>query len=454
MAQLIRTLRLKDLVMLIVGAVIGSGIFLVPAEILRQTHNSVGVASLVWIAGGLLSILGALTYGELAAMKPETGGLYIYVRDGFGPLAAFLYGWATFIAIASGSIASLAVAFSSYLSAIVPLSFVAEKVVAVAVIAFLTGVNVWGTRKSSDLQNWTTIIKLVMIVGLCAALLYLGRGYSAMAHSVWTEPFSGSQLSRFGVAMIAVLWAYEGWQFATYSAGEVINPERNFPRALLASVLFLAGVYLLANLGYLAALGPERAAHSETIAAAASSAVLGASASKFIALIIMISVFSGLNSIPLTAPRIFYAMAKDGIFFRKLAEVHPRFHTPAFAIIALGAWSAVLALVGRFQQLISYAMFVAWIFYGLGAASIFVYRRKFPDMPRPYRVPGYPWTPLLFVAVAFALVVNVIASSPKSSLLALSFVAIGLPAYLIWSTKRGGTDGEKVSVGTEMQGGN
>ena len=445
MAQLLRTLRLQDLVMLIVGAVIGSGIFLVPAEILRQTHNSVGVASLVWIAGGLLSILGALTYGELAAMKPETGGLYVYVRDGFGPLAAFLYGWATFIAIASGSIASLAVAFSSYLSAIVPLSPVAEKVVAVAVIAFLTAVNVWGTRKSSDLQNWTTLIKLVMIVGLCAALLFLGRGYYSMAHSLWTEPLSGSLLSRFGIAMIAVLWAYEGWQFATYSAGEVIDPEKNFPRALLASVLFLAGIYLLANLGYLAALGPARAANSETIAAAATSAVLGSSASKVIALIIMISVFSGLNSIPLTAPRIFYAMAKDGIFFHKLAEVHPRFHTPAVAIIALGAWSAVLALMGKFQQLISYAMFVAWIFYGLGAAAIFVYRRKFPDMPRPYRVPGYPWTPLLFVAVAFALVVNVIASSPKSSLLALSFVAAGLPAYLIWSTKRPVTHGSSAN---------
>ncbi len=422
--------------MLIVGAVIGSGIFLVPAEILRQTHNSVGVASLVWIAGGLLSILGALTYGELAAMKPETGGLYIYVRDGFGPLAAFLYGWATFIAIASGSIASLAVAFSSYLSAIVPLSPLTGKLVSVAVIAALTAVNVWGARKSSDLQNWTTIIKLIMIVGLCAALLYLGRGYSSMVHSMWTEPLSGSLLSRFGIAMIAVLWAYEGWQFATYSAGEVINPEKNFPRALFTGVLFLAGIYLLANLGYLAALGPERASNSETIAAAASSAVLGAPASKLIAFIIMISVFSALNSIPLTAPRIFYAMAKDGIFFRKLAEVHPRFHTPAFAIIALGVWSAVLALMGKYQQLITYAMFVAWIFYGLGAASIFVYRRKLPDLPRPFRVPVYPWTPLLFVAVAFALVVNVIVSSPKSSLLALSFVALGLPAYLIWSTKR------------------
>ena len=436
MTQLIRTLRLPDLVLLIVGAVIGSGIFLVPAGILRQAHGSVGVASLVWISGGALSILGALTYGELAAMKPETGGLYVYVRDGFGPLAAFLYGWASFVAIASGSIASLAVAFSAYLSEIIPLSAVAAKITAVAVIAFLTAVNVWGTRRSSDLQNWTTVIKVVMIVALSGFLLVLGRGYHSIPASIWTEPVSGSLISRFGLAMIAVLWAYEGWQFCTYSAGEVINPEKNFPRALFVSILFLAGVYLVANLGYLAALGPVRAASSETIAAAATSAVLGPSASKVIALTIMISVFSGLNSIPLTAPRIFYAMAKDGIFFRKLAEVHPRFHTPAVAIVALGVWSAVLSLMGQFQQLISYTMFVAWIFYGLGAASIFVYRRKFPELARPYRVPGYPWTPLLFVGVAFALVLNVIVSTPKQASLGLAIVGIGLPAYFIWASKR------------------
>lgn len=431
--------------MLIVGAVIGSGIFLVPAGILRQAHGSLGVASLVWVSGGLLSVLGALTYGELAAMKPETGGLYVYVRDCFGPFAAFLYGWATFIAIASGSIASLAVAFSAYLGEIVPLGFVGGKVAAVALIAILTAVNVWGTRHSSDLQNWTTGIKLVMILALCGFLLALGRGYSGIPGSIWTEPLSGSLLSRFGLAMIAVLWAYEGWQFATYSAGEVIDPEKNFPRALLVSILFLAGVYLLANLGYIAALGPARAATSETIAAAASSAVLGPAASKFVALTIMISVLSGLNSIPLTAPRIFYAMAKDGIFFKKLAEVHPRFHTPAVAIIALGVWSAVMSLMGAFQELISYTMFVAWIFYGLGAASIFVYRRKFPDLPRPYRVPGYPWTPLLFVAVAFFLVVNVIISVPKEAALGLGIVAVGVPAYFVWASKRKGEEASAIA---------
>ncbi len=436
MAQLVRTLRLRDLVLLIIGSVIGSGIFLVPGPILRQVNHSVGMAALVWIAGGALSLLGALSYGELAAMRPEAGGLYVYVREGFGPLPAFVYGWAMFLAIASGTIASLAVAFSTYLGAVVPLTPVAAKVVAILVVALVTAVNVWGTRRSSDLQNWTSLIKVLLIVAICAVLLVFGRGYSGILPALWTESPSVSLVSRFGLAMIAVLWAYEGWQFVTYCAGETLEPQKNFPRALGWSVLFLAGIYLLSNLGYLAALGPVRAAESDTIAASSIADVLGASAAKLVALTILISVFSSTNSVALTAPRVFYAMAADGLFFRKLAEVHPRFRTPAFAVIALGAWSAVLCCMGAFQELISYTMFVAWIFYGLGAASVFAYRRKYPDLARPYLVPAYPWTPLLFVLAAAALVVNVIVSTPGNAAVGLGIVALGLPAYFIWRTRR------------------
>ena len=436
MAQLVRTLRLRDLVLLIVGSIIGSGIFLVPGGILRQVDHSIGIASLVWIAGGVLSLLGALSYGELAAMKPEAGGLYVYVRDGFGPLPAFLYGWSMFLAIASGTMASLAVAFSTYLGEIVSLSPSAEKIIAIGVITVITAVNIWGTRHSSDLQNWTTLAKVLLIAVLCAILLLLGHGYSAIPGALWTENISGSLLSKFGLAMITVLWAYEGWQFATYSAGEVIEPQKNFPRALFSSVLLMAGVYLVTNLGYLAALGPARAAESDTIAASSIAFVLGPSAAKLVSLTILISVFSALNTVPLTAPRVFYAMANDGLFFRKLAEVHPRFRTPAVAILALGVWSAVMSCMGKFQELISYTMFMAWIFYGLGAASVFAYRRKYPELTRPYRVPGYPWTPLLFILAAAALVLNVIVSTPKSAAIGLGIVALGLPAYLVWARKR------------------
>jgi APA family basic amino acid/polyamine antiporter len=436
MIQLVRTLGLRDMVLLIIGSVIGSGIFLVPGGILRQVDKSVGVAALVWIGGGVLSLLGALSYGELAAMKPEAGGLYVYIRDGFGSLPAFLYGWAMFLAIASGTVASLAVAFSTYLSAVVPLGPLTSKIVSVAVIAAVTAVNVWGTRQSSDLQNWTTLIKVLLILGVCAVLLLLGRGYASVPVVLWTEPVSGSLLSKFGLAMIAVLWAYEGWQFVTYSAGEVRDPQKNFPRFLLWSVLFLIAVYLLANVGYLVALGPAGAAASNTIAASAFAAVLGTSAAKVIALTILISVFSSLNSVPLTAPRVFYAMASDGLFFRKLAEVHPRFRTPAVAVVALGVWSGILACLGGFDRLINYTIFVAWIFYGLGAASVFVYRRKFPDLPRPYLVPGYPWTPLVFTLAAAALVLNVIFSTPADAVAGLGIVALGVPAYFWWRSRK------------------
>jgi basic amino acid/polyamine antiporter, APA family len=438
MTQLLRTLGLRDMVLLIIGSVIGSGIFLVPGGILRQVDQSVGMAALVWVVGGVLSLLGALSYGELAAMKPEAGGLYVYIRDGFGSLTAFLYGWAMFLAIASGTVASLSVAFSTYLSAVVPLGLLTSKIVSVTVIAIVTAVNVWGTRQSSDLQNWTTLVKVLLILGVCVVLLLLGRGYSSIPAALWTEELSGSLLSRFGLAMIAVLWAYEGWQFVTYSAGEVLEPQKNFPRSLLSSVVFLIGVYLLANVGYVAALGPARAAASDTIAASAFAAVLGPSAAKIIALTILISVFSSLNSVPLTAPRVFYAMASDGLFFRKLAEVHPRFRTPAVAVAALGVWSAILACVGQFQTLINYTIFVAWIFYGLGAASVFVYRRKYPDLPRPYLVPGYPWTPLVFTLAAAALVLNVIVSTPVNAAAGLGIVALGVPAYFWWRTRKSG----------------
>jgi len=446
MAQLVRTLKLRDLVLLIIGSVIGSGIFLVPGGILRQVDHAVGVAALVWIAGGILSLLGALSYGELAAMRPEAGGLYVYIREGFGSLPAFLYGWAMFLAIASGTIASLAVAFSTYLGAVIPLSPIAGKLVAIGVIALITVVNVCGTRRSSDLQNWTSLIKVLLILGICAVLLFLGRGYSGIPAALWSEGLSGSLLSKFGLAMIAVLWAYEGWQFVTYCAGETIEPQKNFPRALGSSVLFLTGLYLVANVGYMAALGPARAAESETIAASSVAAVLGAGAAKIVALTILVSVFSAINSVALTAPRVFYAMAADKLFFRKLAEVHPKFHTPAFAITALGVWSAVLSTMGRFQELVNYTMFVAWIFYGLGAAAVFAYRRKLPEMPRPYRVPGYPWTPLVFVVAAAALVLNVIVATPRNAGIGLAIVGLGVPAYVAWRMRNKEADVAGVSV--------
>lgn len=438
MSKLLRTLRLWDLLLLFVGSVIGSGIFLTPGLILRQVHGSVGLSLLVWVAGGVLSLLGALTYAELAAANPEAGGLYCYIRDGFGRVPAFLYGWCLFLVIASGSIAALARAFTKYLAEVVPMNAATESAVSVVMIAVVTAVNVWGTRKSSDLQNWTTLVKAGIVVVLSAVLLSMGRHGSEMAGSSGTAITGGAFISGFGLAMISVLWAYEGWQFGTYSAGEVVEPQRAFPRAFLLGSLILVGLYLVAVVAYLVALGPAGAMATDAIAATGVKAVMGSWAGKLVALTILISTFSAANSVVLTAPRVFYAMAKDKLFFAKLAEVHPRFSTPAAAIVALGVWSAVLACAGNFAQLIGGVIFIGWVFYGLGAAAIFPIRKAAADAALPYRVPGYPWTPIVFVAAAAAVVGNAVilalldSSQFKNLLVAIVLFGLGVPAYFFW----------------------
>jgi APA family basic amino acid/polyamine antiporter len=438
MSELVRTLRLRDLLLLFIGSVIGSGIFLTPGLIFRQLDGSVGLALLVWLAGGVLSLLGALTYAELAACNPEAGGLYCFIRDAFGRLPAFLYGWCLFLVVASGSVAALARAFSRYLAEILPLSPLASTMVAVAMIAVVTVVNIWGTRKSADLQNWTTLVKVGIIVVLSIVLLALGHHAREIPSAIGPTQRGLSLFSNFALAMIAVLWAYEGWQFGTYSAGEVLDPQRTFPRAFLAGSLLLAGLYMIAVLAYLVALGPAAATASDAIAATAVGEILGPWAGKLVALTILVSTFSATNSVILTAPRVFYAMAQDDLFFKKLAVVHERFRTPAFAIVALGVWSAVLTCAGKFSELIGGVIFIGWIFYGLGAAAIFPIRRASAGRPLPYRVPGYPWTPLIFVLVSAAIVGNAIylafrdPSQFKNLAVAIVLFLIGLPAYFFW----------------------
>ncbi|MCI0615380.1 amino acid permease [bacterium] len=433
MAKLVRTLTLWDLTILVVCSVIGSGIFLVPGVVLKQVDGSLILAMLVWVFGGLLSLVGGLAYGELSAFRPEAGGLYVYIRDCFGPLAAFLFGWTTFFVIGSGSTATLAVAFPAYLGQIIPLDHLMSKLISIGTIIVLTVINVRGVRQSADLQNWTTIIKAAAIILMSVILFWLGKGYQNLSGpDLWPTNFSASHLSAFGIAMISVLWAYEGWQYATYNAGEVIEPQRNFPRAFLIGLLTLISLYLLANFAYIAALGVKGSTGMEAIAAKSISAVIGPGASKLLSLAILVSIFSAENSTILTSPRVFYAMAEDRLFFRKLSEVHPKFHTPAFAIISMGVWSAILAATGTFQQLLTYVIFAGWIFYGLGGACVFVYRKRNPGLKLPYSTPGYPLTPILFVLASAALVINTIAADTRSALVGIGIVLTGVPAYLIW----------------------
>lgn len=434
--KLPRVLHTWDLVSLTVGGVIGSGIFIVPALVFTQTGGHLGPALLVWTVGGLLSLLGAFTYAELATMKPEPGGIYVYIRDAFGGFTAFLYGWALFLVIASATNATLAVAFASYLRELMPLSPLAAKGVAVGMIAVLAAINAIGTRHSANLQNWTTVIKVGGILAM--GLFLIARGDGLATASVAPPSYDGSLLLGMGAAMLGVLWAYEGWHFVTFSAGEVVEPQRKFPRGIIVGTAALIGIYLLANIAYVAALGMERSAGSERIASEAVTAILGPGAGKLVAVAILVAMFSSANATVLTATRVYYAMAHDGVFFRHMGAVHPKWKTPVFAIVVSSAWAAVLAASGTFEQLLTYVVFVGWAFYSLGAASIFWFRRREPDAARPYRVPGYPWTPLLFIGIAAVIVVNTIWLHPGRAAVGIGLVALGVPVYWFWK-RRGPT---------------
>jgi basic amino acid/polyamine antiporter, APA family len=426
-----RTLGTMDLVLITIGTVIGSGIYLVPSVVLRETGGGANAALLVWTIGGVLSLLGALTYAELGASNPDAGGLYVYLRDAFGPLPAFLYGWTSFFVIASGSVATLAVAFSTYLGQLVSLSPIAARLVSIALIVFLAAVNIRGTRKSANVQNWTTGAKVGGLVVLGLGLILSGGAPRASATVVAT-PLT---LAGIGTAMIGVLWAYEGWQYVTFSAGETRDPQRVFPRAIVIATAALVAIYLLANFGYLVALGPVAATQSERVAADAVGTVLGTAAGKVVGALILVSIFSATNGLFLTSPRMYFAMARDGVFFQRLADIHPRFETPAVAIVAIAAWSALLAATGTFQQLLTYVVFTGWAFYGLGALSIFALRRRFPNAPRPFRVPGYPITPILFVVSAAALVLNTIITQPTRAAAGIAVVLVGTPAFYVWRAR-------------------
>jgi APA family basic amino acid/polyamine antiporter len=435
--SLARTLSLKDLVFIVIGTVIGSGIFLVPGTVLRQSDGAVGLALLVWFVAGILSLLGALTYGEMGAMRPDAGGLYVYIRDAFGPLLAFLYGWTVFIVVGSGSVATLAVAFTNYARQFVPLSPIAAKLLAVAMIVTVMLINVRGTRQGATVQNWSTALKAGAILVMSVLLLVAGNGFASPEFRWWPQSVDlGTLAGGVGLAMVAVLWAYEGWQYVTFSAGEALDPQRTFPRGIVAGTALVIGLYVLANVGYVAALGAGGVMQSNRVAAEAMATHFGGAAGKAIAAVILVSIFSAANGLTLTAPRLYYAMARDGVFFRRLAEVSPRFGTPAVAIVISSIWAMLLAATGTFEQLLTYVVFISWAFFALGAMAIFAYRRREPNAPRPFRTPGYPVTPVLFIVSALAIVLNTVVTQPQRGLIGLGGVAVGIPVYYFWRSRR------------------
>ena len=435
---------------IVVGTVIGSGIFLVP----KTMVNAVGSPELVfavWVFGGLLSLAGALTYAELAAALPEAGGEYAYLREAYGPLWAFIYGWTQMWIGKSGSIATLATAFFYYLANFFPrlegilfhipiplgpnggpLEVRYGQLLAMAVILLLAAVNYFGVRFGGGVQVGLTIVKVALI----GAIIAIGLTTPvASAANFSTETAATGGIAGFFAALVAALWAYDGWNNVAMVSSEIKNPERNLPRALILGTLAVVVIYLLANAAYFFVLSAQDVATTDRVAAEMMRRIMGDSGAGAVSLAAMLSIFAALNGSILTGSRVPYAMARDGMFFQPIATVHPRWCTPSNAIVAMCVWSALLVLSGRYEQLFTYVIFSTWILYGMATASVIVLRRKRPDMPRPYRTLGYPVVPALFVLVAIALLASTLRSSPRESLLGIGIILAGLPFYYHWKRK-------------------
>lgn len=444
---LLRELRLLDGTALVVGGIIGSGIFLVPRSVSEQL-DSLGVVLLVWFAGGALSLFGALSLAELGAALPRTGGLFVYLREAYGPWAGFLYGWGQFTMISSGTIATLAVAFSLYLAQLLPLSPAGQKAVGIGSILVLAGVNCVGLRAGKLVQNIFTLAKVGGLGLLVLLLLARGHPLALWSRDFWPREGVHFSWAPFGVALVAVLWAYEGWHAVTFSAGEFKRPTRDLPRSLFLGTAAILAIYLITNLAYYGVLSGAQIAQSDTVAATAMTLTSGAMASAFVSVLILVSIFGANNAQVLLGPRVFYAMAKEGLFFSAFARVHPRYRTPVFSIVAQAVLASVLTLLGTFQELFTYVIFTHWIFYGAAVAAVVVLRRTRPGLERPFRVPAYPWLPLLFVLATFGITVSTIVAGPGHALLGIAFILTGIPAYAFFR-RRSAPRGETASSVSE-----
>lgn len=435
--ELARVLGLVSIIGIVMGTMIGSGIFINPAKV-AQDVGTPEMMLLVWIAGGVLSFFGALAVSELGTAYPQAGGVYVYLREAYGPLIAFLFGWALFLVIEAGTVATLAVGFATkYLPYFVDISGLQQKVVAVALIAVLAYINILGVRKGAALMNVLTAIKFVGLIGICAVVFIFAKGSAGNFLSAGPSAApAGGLLGSFGIALVAALWAYKGWETSSYSAGEIRDPQKTLPLGLFIGTLTVIGLYVLANLAYLYVFPASRMAQSDRIAADVMEAVVGPVGAGVVALIILLSMTGTANGHIMASSRVFYAMAKDGLFFKAVARVHPRFLTPYVSIVLMAAWAAVLSLSGTFEQLYSYVVFGFWIFMGLTVAGVMILRRTRPDVPRPYRTWGYPVTPILFILSAVFLTANSLIRNFRNSFIGLALIALGVPVYFIWKSRR------------------
>ncbi len=442
-------MSLLDAVLLLVGGTIGSGLFLTSSDVAAAVRTPL-LFMLAWVAGMLVAALASLSMAELGAMYPEAGGQYIYLREAYGEFVAFLYGWMIFSVSVTGSLAAIAAGFAAYTGAVIPVLNSSRPIfsvlgwtlnvghlLAIGALVFLTWINVIGLRRAVVLQNIATWAKFAAI----AAFLILGFSFGRGSWSNFTRPMpghysAGALLSGFGVAMIAVFWVYDGWVYITWVAGEIKQPQRNIPRALIIAVAIIGAVVVSLNVLYLYAMPLGAMANQTTVAQSAARLMFFPAAGRWLGALVAISCFGAAAACVMSGARVYYAMAKDGVFFQKLAEVNPRWHTPAFSLIVQCVWASVLVLSGRYDQLFTYVIFISVIAYALSASALFILRHKRPDMPRGFKCPGYPWVPLLYCVICGAWALNTLWRKPVESMAGIGIMLLGTPAYLYWRSQK------------------
>ncbi len=451
---LVKGLGVVDATTLVVGSMIGSGIFIVSADIARQVQSP-GLLLMVWAVTAALTLIAALSYGELAAAMPQAGGQYIYLRESFGPLSGFLYGWTLFLVIQTGTIAAVAVAFAKFAGVFAPwisaqnhligsgrLGLTTQQFVGIVIVLLLSAINMRGIRTGAVVQNTFTFAKTAALLGLIAIGFLLGRNPAALARNFGSNFWGGSDgplhaLRLIGVATVGSLFSSDAWNNVTFTAGEVRNPRRNLPLSLALGVAIVMALYLSANFVYLNVLPLEAIQHApeDRVATAAVEHILGPAGRQIMAAAIMISAFGCVNGLILAGARVYYAMALDGLFFRRAASLEPRHHAPVFALALQGVWAMLLTLSGSYSDLLDYVIFAVLLFYILTIAGIFVLRRTRPQMERPYKAFGYPLLPALYIVAAGSIEILLLAYKPNYTWPGLIIVLLGVPVYYIWRPK-------------------
>jgi basic amino acid/polyamine antiporter, APA family len=426
-----RSVGLLQTVAVSVGVAIGSGIFRVPATVAGQLSTP-GPILLCWILGGIIALCGALTVAELAGALPRSGGIFAYLLEAYGPVPAFLFGWTALVVVRASALGAIATIFAEYLGYFVALTALQVRYVAAAAIIAIGAINYLGVQRAAMLQSATTVLKYAALLAL-GLLAFTASGGSA-SHFTPAWP-NGISLSLLATALIPVLWTYDGWADPATMAGEISDPQRNLPRALIAGALCVTLVYLVVNVGFLYALPPVQMAGSRLIAStvAARIPLLGTAGTAAIAGAVILSAFSGLNASMMTGSRVFFAMADRGLFFKGVARVSPRFHSPSVAIWLATMLGVAYVLANDFAQLADKFILGIWPFYALTVAAVFVLRRKRPDLPRPYRVWGYPLVPAVFLLASLFMVGNALVTDPRNTGVTLLIIVAGIPVYLVWT---------------------